>query len=190
MTGMRELYQSKVPTELRERLGYSNAMAAPRLLKVTLNMGVGEALTDKSALDSACKDLALISGQKAVVTKARKSVAAFRIRAGWDIGCKVTLRRRAMYDFLHRLVHVAIPRIRDFRGLSPKALDGRGNFCMGVTEQIVFPEIEYDKVDQLRGLDIAITTSARNDAEGLALLQVLGFPFIQPAPATPKPQDS
>ena len=176
---MKELYQQSALPALQSTLGLSSPMAVPRLLKTTLNMGVGEGASDKSALEGACRDLALISGQKAVITKARKSVAAFRIRAGWPIGCKVTLRGRRMYDFLHRLVHVAIPRMRDFRGLSPKSFDGHGNLSIGITEQIVFPEISYDQIDKLRGLDISITTSARDDAEGLALLRALGFPLTR-----------
>jgi large subunit ribosomal protein L5 len=152
-------------------------MAVPRITKITLNMGVGEAVGDKKVMEHAVKDLEAICGQKVVVTRARKSVAGFKIREGWPIGCKVTLRRERMYEFLDRLITIAIPRIRDFRGISPKAFDGRGNFAMGVTEQIIFPEIEYDKVDALRGLDITITTTARNDDEGRALLSVFNFPF-------------
>ena len=180
---MWELYRQVALAELQRTLGLSSPMAVPRVLKATLNMGVGEGASDKAALESACRDLALISGQKAVITKARKSIAGFRIRAGWPIGCKVTLRGRRMYDFLHRLVHVAIPRIRDFRGLSPKSFDGHGNFSIGIDEQIVFPEIAYDRIDKLRGLDITVTTSARDDAQGAALLRALGFPLAAGAPA-------
>ena len=152
-------------------------MRVPKITKVVLNMGLGEAVADKKILDNATSDLESISGQKVVITKARKSIAGFKIRDGWPIGCKVTLRGERMYEFLERLVNIAIPRIRDFRGLSPRSFDGRGNFAMGVNEQIIFPEIEYDKIDKLRGLDITITTSARNDDEGRALLSALRFPF-------------
>jgi large subunit ribosomal protein L5 len=152
-------------------------MQVPRLEKITLNMGVGEAIADKKVMDNAVADLKLISGQQPIVTHARKSVAGFKIREGWPIGCKVTLRRERMYEFLDRLINIAIPRIRDFRGLSPRAFDGRGNYSMGVREQIIFPEIDYDKIDALRGLDITITTSARTDEEGRALLEAFNFPF-------------
>jgi large subunit ribosomal protein L5 len=152
-------------------------MEVPRITKITLNMGVGEAVGDKKVLENAVNDLIKISGQKAVVTNARKSIAGFKIRDGWPIGCKVTLRQDRMYEFLDRLIAIAIPRIRDFRGISPKQFDGRGNFSMGVTEQIIFPEIDYDKVDKLRGLDICITTTARTDEEGRALLKAFNFPF-------------
>jgi large subunit ribosomal protein L5 len=158
-------------------LNIDNIMEVHRITKVTLNMGVGEAIADKKALESAVRDLEKISGQKVVVTNARKSIAGFKVREDWPIGCKVTLRRERMYEFIERLVSIAIPRIRDFRGISPKQFDGRGNFSMGVTEQIIFPEIEYDKIDKLRGLDICITTSARNDDEGRALLKAFNFPF-------------
>ncbi|WP_286804484.1 50S ribosomal protein L5, partial [Marinimicrobium sp. UBA4209] len=149
----------------------------PRITKITINMGVGEAVGDKKVLENAIGDLEKIAGQKVVITKARKSIAGFKIRDGWPIGCKVTLRKDRMYEFLDRLVSIAIPRIRDFRGISPKQFDGRGNFSMGVGEQIIFPEIDYDKVDKLRGLDICITTTARNDEEGRALLKAFNFPF-------------
>ena len=152
-------------------------MQAPRLEKVTLNMGVGEAVADRKVMDSALQDLSAISGQKPIVTKARKSEAGFKIREGYPVGCKVTLRRLRMYEFVERLIGVAIPRIRDFRGLNPKSFDGRGNFSMGIAEQIVFAEIDYDKIDQIRGLDITITTTAGNDAAGLALLRAFNFPF-------------
>jgi large subunit ribosomal protein L5 len=152
-------------------------MEVPRVTKITLNMGVGEAIGDKKVLENAVADMEKISGQKAVVTKARKSIAGFKVRDGWPIGCKVTLRSDRMYEFLERLISIAIPRIRDFRGISPKSFDGRGNFAMGVSEQIIFPEIEYDKIDVLRGLDITITTSARTDDEGRALLRAFNFPL-------------
>ncbi len=162
---------------LMEKFSYKSVMQVPRITKITLNMGLGEAVGDKKVIEHAMSDLAKISGQKPIVTKARKSIAGFKIRDGWPIGSKVTLRRERMYEFLDRLVNVAIPRIRDFRGLSAKAFDGRGNYSMGVREQIIFPEIEYDKIDALRGLDITITTSARTDEEGRALLQAFNFPF-------------
>jgi large subunit ribosomal protein L5 len=152
-------------------------MQVPRLEKITLNMGVGEAIADKKIMDHAVKDLTQIAAQKPIVTHARKSVAGFKIREGWPVGCKVTLRRERMYEFLDRLINIAIPRIRDFRGLSPKAFDGRGNYSMGVREQIIFPEIDYDKIDVLRGLDVTITTSAQTDEEGRALLEAFKFPF-------------
>jgi len=177
MARLQKLYNDELRTKLKEQLGIDNIMAVPRITKITLNMGVGEAVGDKKVMEHAVKDLETICGQKPVVTRARKSVAGFKIREGWPIGCKVTLRRERMYEFLDRLITIAIPRIRDFRGISPKAFDGRGNFAMGVTEQIIFPDIEYDKVDALRGLDITITTTARNDDEGRALLSVFNFPF-------------
>ena len=177
---MAELYQKYV-TEIRPALQkdmeLSSVMQVPRLEKVTLNMGVGEAVADRKVLENAVADLRLIAGQQPVVCLARKSEAVFKIRAGWPIGCKVTLRSERMYEFIERLIGIAIPRIRDFRGLNPKSFDGRGNFSMGLTEQIVFPEIDYDKIDKIRGLDIAITTSARSDEEGLALLRSFNFPF-------------
>jgi large subunit ribosomal protein L5 len=163
--------------QLKEQLGLANVMEVPRITKITLNMGVGEALGDKKVLENAVADMEKIAGQKAVVTKARKSIAGFKVRDGWPIGCKVTLRSDRMYEFLERLISIAIPRVRDFRGVSPKSFDGRGNFAMGVTEQIIFPEIEYDKVDALRGLDITITTTARTDDEGRALLRAFNFPL-------------
>lgn len=177
MANLKELYDTELRGKLIEELGLSNAMEVPRITKITLNMGVGEAVGDKKVLDNAVADLERIAGQKPVVTKARKSIAGFKIRDGWPIGAKVTLRGERMYDFLERLIVIAIPRIRDFRGISPKSFDGRGNFAMGVTEQIIFPEIEYDKVDKLRGLDITITTTARNNDEGRALLKAFNFPF-------------
>ena len=177
MAQLKQYYKDKVVPELAKRFDFANTMRVPKITKVVLNMGLGEAVADKKILDNATSDLESISGQKVVITKARKSIAGFKIRDGWPIGCKVTLRGERMYEFLERLVNIAIPRIRDFRGLSPKSFDGRGNFAMGVNEQIIFPEIEYDKIDKLRGLDITITTSARNDDEGRALLSAHRFPF-------------
>lgn len=184
MAQLREFYKKEVVPALTKEFGYDNPMRVPKITKVVLNMGVGEALTDKKILENAANDLTQISGQKVVITKARKSIAGFKVREGWPVGCKVTLRGDRMYDFLERLVGIAIPRIRDFRGLSPKSFDGRGNYAMGVTEQIIFPEIDYDKIDTLRGLDIAITTTAETDDEGRALLKALRFPFRGLAPAT------
>lgn len=177
MAQLREYYRKEVVPALTQQFGFDNPMRVPKITKITLNMGVGEAIADKKLLENATSELEMISGQKVVITKARKSIAGFKIREGWPIGCKVTLRGERMYEFLERLVGIAIPRIRDFRGLSPKAFDGRGNYAMGVTEQIIFPEIEYDKIDKLRGLDITITTTARNDDEGRALLAAMNFPF-------------
>jgi large subunit ribosomal protein L5 len=177
MSKLKELYRAELAPRLREELGVRNVMEVPRITKITLNMGVGEAVADRKVLDNAMLDLTRISGQKPVVTKARKSIAGFKIRDGWPIGCKVTLRRERMYDFLERLISIAIPRTRDFRGVSAKSFDGRGNFAMGISEQIIFPEIDYDKVDKLRGLDIVITTTARNDDEGRALLRAFRFPL-------------
>jgi large subunit ribosomal protein L5 len=177
MTRLQTEYQERVVAQLKERFGFKSVMQVPRIEKITLNMGVGEAIADKKVMDHAVADLRAIAGQQPIVTFARKSVAGFKIREGWPIGCKVTLRRERMYEFLDRLVNVAIPRIRDFRGLSAKAFDGRGNYSMGVREQIMFPEIDYDKIDVIRGLDITITTSARTDEEGRALLEAFKFPF-------------
>jgi large subunit ribosomal protein L5 len=177
MASLKGKYKSEIVPKLKEELGLANIMEVPRVTKITLNMGVGEALGDKKVLEHAVADMQKISGQKVVVTKARKSIAGFKVRDGWPIGCKVTLRSDRMYEFLERLISIAIPRIRDFRGTSPKSFDGRGNFAMGVTEQIIFPEIEYDKVDTLRGMDIVITTSARTDDEGRALLRAFNFPL-------------
>jgi len=177
MSRLKALYDSEVKLSLKEELNSPNVMAVPRITKITLNMGVGEALADKKLLENAVNDLTQIAGQKPVVTKARKSIAGFKVREGWPIGCKVTLRGERMWEFLDRLVDVAIPRIRDFRGLNPKSFDGRGNYSMGVKEQIIFPEIDYDKVDTLRGLDITITTTAKTNDEGRALLSALQFPF-------------
>ncbi len=177
MPRLQSEYQEKIVGQLMERFGYDSIMQVPRIVKITLNMGVGEAVADKKIMDHAVSDLTALAGQKPIVTYARKSVAAFKIREGWPVGCKVTLRRDRMYEFLDRLINVAIPRIRDFRGVSPKAFDGRGNYSLGVKEQIIFPEIDYDKIDTLRGLDITITTSARTNEEGLALLEAFKFPF-------------
>lgn len=177
MARLQEHYRDAVVPSLRERFGYRNIMEVPRITKVTLNMGVGEAVGDKKVMDNALNDLTLISGQKPVVTLARKSIAGFKIREGWPIGCKVTLRRDRMYEFLDRLINVSIPRIRDFRGFSARSFDGRGNYSLGVREQIIFPEIDYDKIDRLRGLDITITTTARSNEEGQALLGAFNFPF-------------
>ena len=177
MSRLQQLYHDEIALQLQERFQYKSAMQVPRITKITLNMGVGEAIADKKVMDFAVKDMTQISGQKPVVNKARKSVAGFKIREGWPVGCKVTLRRERMYEFLDRLINIAIPRIRDFRGISAKAFDGRGNYSLGVREQIIFPEIDYDKVDALRGLDIAISTTAPTDEEGRALLEGFKFPF-------------
>lgn len=177
MATLKEKYKSELAPKLIEELGLKNVMEVPRITKITLNMGVGEALGDKKVLENAVAEMEKIAGQKAVVTKARKSIAGFKVRDGWPIGCKVTLRSERMYEFLERLISIAIPRIRDFRGVSAKSFDGRGNFAMGVTEQIIFPEINYDQVDALRGMDITITTSARTDDEGRALLRAFNFPL-------------
>lgn len=177
MARLQDDYRDNVVKRLTERFGYRNIMQVPRITKVTLNMGVGEAVGDKKVLEHAVDDLTRIAGQKPIITKARKSIAGFNIRQGWPIGCKVTLRRARMYEFLDRLINIAIPRVRDFRGVSARAFDGRGNYSMGVQEQIIFPEIDYDKIDALRGLDIAISTSARTDAEARALLEEFSFPF-------------
>ncbi|MBK81929.1 MAG: 50S ribosomal protein L5 [Gammaproteobacteria bacterium] len=177
---MANLYQKYID-EIRPQLmadgGYANVMQVPRLTKVTLNMGVGEAVGDRKIMEAAVADMSLISGQKPIVTNARKSEAGFKIREGWPIGCKVTLRRERMYEFIERLIGIAIPRIRDFRGLNPRAFDGRGNFSMGLSEQIVFPEIDYDKIDQIRGLNVTVTTTAETDEQALALLRAFNFPF-------------
>ena len=179
MARLQQIYRDDVVAALREQFSYASVMQVPRISKITLNMGVGEAIADKKVMEHAVNDLTLIAGQKPVVTKARKSVAGFKIRDGWAIGCMVTLRRGRMYEFLDRLINISIPRIRDFRGMSPRAFDGRGNYNMGIREQIVFPEIDYDKVDTLRGLNIAITTTANTDDEGHALLKAFNFPFRQ-----------
>jgi large subunit ribosomal protein L5 len=177
MARLRAVYKNELAPKLQEELGLKNVMEVPRITKITLNMGVGGASQDKKLIDGAVADMQLISGQKPVVTLARKSIAGFKIRDGWPIGCKVTLRGDIMYEFLDRLVGITIPRIRDFRGFSPKSFDGRGNYSLGIKEQIVFPEIDYDKIDRIRGMDIVITTSARTDDEGRALLRAFQFPF-------------
>ncbi|WP_031434841.1 50S ribosomal protein L5 [Methylomarinum vadi] len=170
-------YKERIIPALKEQFGYKSVMEVPKLSKITLNMGVGGAVADKKVLQSALADMEKISGQKPVVTLARKSIAGFKIRDDMPIGCKVTIRRDRMYEFLDRLINIAIPRIRDFRGMSPKSFDGRGNYSMGVKEQIIFPEIDYDKIDALRGMDISITTTAQTDEEGRALLKLFNFPF-------------
>lgn len=177
MVRLAQQYKDEVVGQLMERFGYGNVMQVPRIRKVTLNMGLGEAVKDKKILEHATGDMAAIAGQKPVVTYSRKSIAGFKIRDGWPIGCKVTLRRDRMWEFLDRLINVAAPRIRDFRGLPVKSFDGQGNYNFGVREQIIFPELEFDKVDTIRGLDVTITTSARNDEEGQALLEAFNFPF-------------
>ncbi len=177
MVRLQEFYKETVIKQLTEQFGYKTPMRVPRIIKITLNMGLGEAVADKKVIEHALKDMTKLSGQKPVVTKARKSVANFKVREDWPIGCKVTLRRERMFEFLDRLISISIPRIRDFRGLSPKSFDGRGNYSLGVKEQIIFPEIDYDKIDTLRGLDITITTSARTDEEARALLTAFNFPL-------------
>ncbi len=177
MAKLHDTYGQSVVQELVKQFGYNSVMQVPRIEKITLNMGVGEALADKKVLENAAGDLAAISGQKPLITKARKSVAGFKIREGYPIGCKVTLRGERMWEFLERLICISMPRIRDFRGVSAKSFDGRGNYSMGVREQIIFPEIDYDKVDKVRGLDITITTTAKTDEEGRALLAAFSFPF-------------
>ena len=177
MAKLHDFYKDNVVSDLQKQFDYTSVMQVPRIEKITLNMGVGEALADKKVLENAASDMAAISGQKPMITKARRSVAGFKIREGYPIGCKVTLRGARMWDFFERLVTIAIPRVRDFRGLNSKSFDGRGNYSMGVREQIIFPEIDYDKVDKVRGLDITITTSAQTDEEGRALLTAFNFPF-------------
>lgn len=177
MARLKELYKNELAPALQKELGLANVMEIPRITKITLNMGVGEAIGDKKSLENAVADLTLIAAQKPVINNARKSIAGFKVRQGWPIGTKVTLRADRMYEFLERLVGIAIPRIRDFRGISAKQFDGRGNFSMGITEQIIFPEIDYEKIDKLRGMDITITTTARNDDEGRALLRAFNFPL-------------
>ena len=177
MVRLQAYYRDQVIAELTRRFGYKTPMQAPRITKITLNMGLGGAVADKKVIENAMQDMTRISGQKPVVCKARKSVANFKVREGWPIGCKATLRRERMYEFLDRLISIAIPRIRDFRGLNARAFDGRGNYNMGVKEQIIFPEIDYDKIDALRGMNITITTSARTDEEGRALLAAFKFPL-------------
>ncbi|MCK5382484.1 MAG: 50S ribosomal protein L5 [Gammaproteobacteria bacterium] len=177
MARLKNFYSETVTKQLKEQFGYKNVMQIPRITKITLNMGVGEAIADRKVMEHAVGDMTKIAGQKPIVIKARKSVAGFKLREGWPVGCKVTLRSERMYEFLDRLISVAIPRIRDFRGMNPKSFDGRGNYNMGVKEQIIFPEIDYDKIDALRGLDITFTTTANTDEEGQALLAAFNFPF-------------
>ncbi|AUX86131.1 MULTISPECIES: 50S ribosomal protein L5 [Acinetobacter] len=177
MARLKTRYNDELKAQLQETLGVKNVMDIPRITKITINMGVGAAAADKKLLDGALADMQAIAGQKPVLTLARKSIAGFKIRDGWPIGCKVTLRGERMYEFLDRLISIAIPRIRDFRGFSSKSFDGRGNYSMGLKEQIVFPEIDFDKIDRIRGMDITVTTTARTDDEGRALMRAFGFPF-------------
>ena len=177
MADLRAKYVEHIRPDLVEQFNYTSVMQAPELAKVTLNMGVGDAVGDRKTMDAAVSELALIAGQQPIVTKARKSEAGFKIREGFPVGCKVTLRRKRMYEFVERLIGIAIPRMRDFRGLNPRSFDGRGNFSMGIAEQIVFPEIDYDRIDKIRGLDVIVTTTAKTDDEGLALLKGFDFPF-------------
>ena len=177
MTRLEKFYKDQVIGKLTEQFGYQNVMQVPRITKITLNMGVGEAAGNKKILENAVADMAKISGQKPITTKARVSVASFKIRDGWPIGCKVTLRRAQMFEFLDRLINISLPRVRDFRGVSGKAFDGRGNYNFGIKEQIIFPEIDFDQVDALRGMDISITTTAKTDEEAKALLAAFSFPF-------------
>jgi len=174
---LQAIYREQIVPAMVKKFDYSSVMAVPRISKITLNMGLGEAVSDRKVVDAAMSDMAKISGQQPIMTRARKSVAGFKIREGWPIGCKVTLRRARMYEFLDRLLNVTLPRIRDFRGLSPRSFDGRGNYSLGIREQLVFPEIDYDKIDTIRGLDIVISTTANNDEEGRALLDGFHFPF-------------
>ena len=189
MARLKEKYNQEIKISLQKKLGLSNVMEVPEIKKITLNMGVGEAVQDKKTVEKAVADIEKLSGQKALITRARKSVASFKIREGMPIGAKVTLRRQRMYEFLDRLINVALPRVRDFRGLNRKSFDGNGNYSLGVKEQIIFPEIDYDKIDKIRGLDISITTSARNDEEGLALLKEFNFP-IKDAPKNVSTEDA
>ena len=177
MARLQTYYREKVVPELMQSLGVPNPMQVPKITKITVNMGVGEAVADKKAMEGAVSDMTALTGQKPVVTKSRKAIAAFKLRAGVPVGCRVTLRGAHMYEFLDRLINVAMPRIRDFRGVSARAFDGRGNYTLGVKEQIIFPEIQYDQIDQLRGMDITITTTAANDEQGRALLEAFNFPF-------------
>ena len=179
MSRLQERYKNEIAPKLQEEFGFKSAMQIPRITKITLNMGLGEAVGDKKVIEHAVGDMEKIAGQKAIVTMSRKSIAGFKIRDGWPIGCKVTLRKERMYEFLDRLINVSIPRVRDFRGLNAKAFDGRGNYNMGIKEQIIFPEIDYDKIDALRGMNITITTTAKTDEEGRALLSAFKFPFKQ-----------
>ena len=177
MARLNEHYKKQVVPKLMKQFSFKSSMEVPRITKITLNMGVGEATADRKIMDNAVRDLTAISGQKPIVTKARISVAGFKVRENWPVGCKVTLRRERMWEFLDRLINVALPRIRDFRGVNPRSFDGRGNYSLGIAEQIMFPEIDYDKIDALRGMDITITTSAKNNEQGRALLEAFNFPF-------------
>jgi large subunit ribosomal protein L5 len=177
MARLQQYYQKQVVPQLMKQFSFKSSMEVPRITKITLNMGVGEATADRKIIDNAVRDLTAITGQKPVVTKARISVAGFKVRENWPVGCKVTLRRERMWEFLDRLVNIALPRIRDFRGVNPRSFDGQGNYSMGISEQIVFPEIDYDKIDALRGMDICITTTAKNNEQGRALLEAFNFPF-------------
>jgi large subunit ribosomal protein L5 len=177
MTRLQQLYRESIVPRLTQELGLKNPMEVPRITKITINMGVGEAVADRKVMDAALADLTKITGQKPLLCKSKKSIASFKLREGLAIGCKVTLRGARMYEFLDRLISIAMPRIRDFRGVSPRSFDGRGNYSLGVKEQIIFPEIQYDQVDQVRGMDITITTSARDNKEGRALLEAFNFPF-------------
>ena len=177
MATLKEKYTSEIALQLKEELGLDNVMEVPRITKITLNMGVGEAAADRKAIEGALSDMTAIAGQKPLITKARKSVAGFKIREGWPIGCKVTLRRAQMWEFLDRLINISLPRVRDFRGVSGRAFDGRGNYNFGIKEQIIFPEIDFDQIDAMRGMDISITTTAKTDDEAKALLEAFSFPF-------------
>jgi large subunit ribosomal protein L5 len=177
MARLQQYYQKQVVPQLMKQFSFKSSMEVPRITKITLNMGVGEATADRKIIDNAVRDLTAITGQKPVVTKARISVAGFKVRENWPVGCKVTLRRERMWEFLDRLVNIALPRIRDFRGVNPRSFDGQGNYSMGISEQIVFPEIDYDKIDALRGMDICITTTAKTNEQGRALLEAFNFPF-------------
>jgi len=179
MARLQQYYRDTVASDLQQKLGIQNVMEIPKVTKITLNMGLGEAVGDKKVIENAVNDMTKIAGQKPIVTMSRKSIAGFKIRDGWPIGCKVTLRREQMYEFLDKLINISIPRVRDFRGLNPRGFDGRGNYNMGIKEQIIFPEIDYDKIDALRGMNITITTTAKTDAEGKALLEAFNFPFKQ-----------
>jgi len=177
MSGLMEVYQNECVPQLMKEFGYKNVMEVPKLLKVSLNMGLGEAVQNSKIIESASQEMTMLAGQKAVVTKAKKSIAGFKLREGVPIGCRVTLRRDMMYDFLSKLINIAMPRVRDFRGVSPKGFDGRGNYSMGIKEHIIFPEIDYDKIDKIKGMNITITTTAKTDEEGRYLLRALGMPF-------------
>jgi len=177
MAGLQEVYKNECVPQLMKEFGYKNIMEVPKLLKVSLNMGLGEAVQNSKIIESATQEMTMLAGQKAVVTKAKKSIAGFKLREGMPIGCRVTLRQDKMYDFLNKLINIAMPRVRDFRGISPKGFDGRGNYSMGIKEHIIFPEIDYDKIDKIKGMNITITTTAKTDEEGRYLLKALGMPF-------------